>query len=773
MAEQTIEALQNYASQLSEAATQAKAAANVQHQLVHGGPTQDVLTEGGLVPSLAKQAVLGQQQVANVLENIATQLAGATVYSTIAKGLLATVNGAYFSVRSAVPHLYVDMYLNNNGTAVYETSYLSNQADSITLNKGKAFPFKQLTRAGVTSVASTVLNNFILNVKIIGDDAALEGKYYRIAYFQNDATIGSNADQGIVIEQFDAATYAATGVATTIHNHTDAPAGIIRNGGVQTFVIAPASMPTVRFVITVDAASLPAAGTPINALTSAQAHYSWIIDPSCHVRVLTIGDSLTVNKGKVYPLRKMTRNTIASAEHPSFSRAILDIKVRGARPGKFYRLAYYVNGSTALPTAKPDGWIVEEIDQANYATADNPYTQVIRLADESTPTILRDGIQTVHLVSSVVLGLTVTITLDTAELPALGGYISAVQTYNPGYSFIIDPATYTMASSGAAGTAPLTYQVGAGGRITIVWDDGDIPRGFTFGPTGQNNLPNFAELLRDGAIIGTYGTDWLPPLVFDVKRNGDAGGLNFTGGNHLVGDVKTAVNIQYDIEADGVPLVPGDGGRADRITCRVVNKIMAGNAVTLGRYSVIQSLQLDFAPGACNVHAEVMALEDVQFYIDYGCQMVAGGVSDTLFYLGGQLSEPVPFDSTLTSGSPSVYPEAWAALCTSANGQLAAWIDRSYGVADGKQVSEAYGMIIGGGAASTKQYTTAIHRFLQRNPDSPNYMELPSGKSYKWRGGYSWGPVDVKPGFVASLRYLDNGRMRRANAINGTVIINP
>lgn len=767
----TVEALQGYTGQISEIAAQVRAAANIQHQVVHGGPTVDVLTEGGLVPSLAKQAVLGQQQVATVLENVAVQLAGAAIYSTTAKGLLATVNGAYFSVRSAVPFLYVDLYRNDNGVAAYETSYLSNQADSVTFNKGKAFPFRQMTRAGVTSAASTVLNNLILSVKVIGDDAALEGKYFRIAYFQNDAVIGSNADQGIVIEQLDAATYATTGVATTIHNHTDAPAAIVRNGGVQTFTIAPASMPTVRFVITVDAASLPAAGTPVNALTSAQAHYSWIIDPACYVRVLTVGDSLSVNRGKVYPLRKMTRNGIASAEHPSLSSAILDIKVRGARPGKFYRLAYYVNGSTALPNAKPDGWIIEEVDQANYATADNPTTQVIRLSDESTPTIVRDGIQTVHLVSAVVLGLTVTITLDTAQLPALGGYVSAVQTYNPGYSFIIDPATYIMATSGAVGTAPLTYLVGAGGRITILWYDGYIQRGFTFGPTGANDLPNFVELLRDGVVIGLYTTDWLPPMVFDVAENGDGAGLNFTGGNHLVGDLKTALNILYDIEADGVPLAPGDSGKADRITCRVVNKVMAGNTVSLGRYAALQSIQVDFAPGACNVHAEVIALEDLQFYIDYGCQMVAT-VNETLFYMGGQFSEPVPFDPTLTSGSPSAYPDAWAVLCTGANGQLAAWIDRGYGVADGSQVSEEYGLIIGG-STTVKQYTTAIHRFLQRNPVNPNYMPLEAGKSYKWRGGYSWGPVDVKPGFVASLRYLDNGRMRRANAVNGTVIINP
>lgn len=144
-----------------------------------------------------------------------------------------------------------------------------------------------------------------------------------------------------------------------------------------------------------------------------------------------------------------------------------------------------------------------------------------------------------------------------------------------------------------------------------------------------------------------------------------------------------------------------------------------------------------------------------------------------LFYLGRQLSAPVAFDNTLTSGSPSAYPDAWAALCTSSNGQIAAWIDRNYGVADGSQVYEGYGLIIGGSAGSSKQYPTAIHRLLERNAVTPNYMPLPAGQRYQWRGGYSWGPVDLATGFVASMRYLDDGKVRRADVLSGVAVLNP
>jgi hypothetical protein len=55
MADQpTIEALAGYAGQLSEAASQAIAASGKQHEIINGDAQTDVLTESGLVPTLAK-----------------------------------------------------------------------------------------------------------------------------------------------------------------------------------------------------------------------------------------------------------------------------------------------------------------------------------------------------------------------------------------------------------------------------------------------------------------------------------------------------------------------------------------------------------------------------------------------------------------------------------------------------------------------------------------------------------------------------------------------
>lgn len=120
-----VAALEAYAGALSEAAAKATALVEVQHKYINDDDQTDVLTESGAVPSLAKQARLGQEQVASVLEDVATQMAGAMVYPTTAAGILGTVDGAYFSTPSAESSEYLVLYKNNAGVAVKIKSYPS------------------------------------------------------------------------------------------------------------------------------------------------------------------------------------------------------------------------------------------------------------------------------------------------------------------------------------------------------------------------------------------------------------------------------------------------------------------------------------------------------------------------------------------------------------------------------------------------------------------------------------------------------------------------
>lgn len=120
-----IESLQAWGGQLAEAAESATASAKKQHEYVNGDASTDVLTESGLVPSLAKQVVLGQAKVSASLEEVASQMAGAMTYANTTLGLAGTNNEGYFSVPSSESSEYLILYKNAAGLAVEVKRYPS------------------------------------------------------------------------------------------------------------------------------------------------------------------------------------------------------------------------------------------------------------------------------------------------------------------------------------------------------------------------------------------------------------------------------------------------------------------------------------------------------------------------------------------------------------------------------------------------------------------------------------------------------------------------
>lgn len=120
-----ISALEGYAGQLSEAAAQAKAASTKQERYVEGTAQQDVETESGLVPTLAKQARLADEKIDAALIDVAARMAGAMVFDSTAAGLAAVPANGYFSVPSASSAEYLVLYKKEGGVAVEKSRYPS------------------------------------------------------------------------------------------------------------------------------------------------------------------------------------------------------------------------------------------------------------------------------------------------------------------------------------------------------------------------------------------------------------------------------------------------------------------------------------------------------------------------------------------------------------------------------------------------------------------------------------------------------------------------
>ncbi|MDQ2488454.1 hypothetical protein RBI94_31140, partial [Pseudomonas putida] len=123
-----ISALEGYAGMLSEAAAQAKAASAKQEQYVEGGAWQDVETEGGMVPALAKQARLAGEKIDSALTDVAAQMAGAMVFATTAAGLAAVPANGFFSVPSSSSDEYLVLYKKVGGAAVEQNRYPNSKA---------------------------------------------------------------------------------------------------------------------------------------------------------------------------------------------------------------------------------------------------------------------------------------------------------------------------------------------------------------------------------------------------------------------------------------------------------------------------------------------------------------------------------------------------------------------------------------------------------------------------------------------------------------------
>ena len=642
----------------------------------------------------------------------------------------------------------------------------ANLPASLVLDQGKQYPNRVMTRNAVTSGSNSFLLEAILKVRV---ENAEPGFYYGIRYFKNGTTLVSGVPDGWIIEKQAIADYETSESKTDVITlGTTSVANIVRDKGIQTIVLESSIEPGLRFYITLDPSKFPAYGTFVKMNFPTDPGYSWIIDPSCYEINTTRANSLTINGGKQYPNRVMTRNAVTSGSNSFLLDCVLDVKVKGAREGFYYGIRYFKNGTTALP-GPADGWTIEEQSIASYGTTFDA-DRVITYTDPA-PDIPRGGIQTVRLVSPRVAGMEFLITLDTDKLPAYETYISMLNEGKTGRSWIIDPSCYEYENAYNTVSDTLSYSSDSVGNMSLIWQSGSYLYRLRFGPNGYNNLPNIEGIdrapLGDRSSaawvqINTAGTDWLPPMVVQAVNNGDGKGSIYTGGNHGAdggaGGGNTARNILYRIYADGQPMQMGSNfnGDAKKISAVIVNELMAYNTTGTidpvnfpARYVLRQTFSVDIYPGSMEVRTEVRAYEDIVVKTDNGPQMVTVGFQESLLYVGGQYENRLAFDATTNSGSFASYPDCWAlVLQNSTNGQQVSWMDRKYEAGDGRYIGGTAAAIRGGGATNTKFYHAVVASYSHN---------MAAGQTYKWRGGYAWQAPDLEGSDFDSLIVFHKG----------------
>ena len=626
--------------------------------------------------------------------------------------------------------------------------------DSLIINTGKPYPFKALTRGAVVSNINKGFADAILSAKVVN---AVPGKVYKIELYMNGTTASGFNPDGWMIYQYDADTFSTSTVDSgLLVIRSLIPQEEIDHTQIKKYIFKSTAVDGLAFELIIDGAQLPAYGsTRIRSRVEEDDGYSWIIDPTCYEykdpNILTKTDAPKAwlyNKGVNYPFVAANYAGITSIASAVFSELIIDAYVENAEYGFVYTIAYYTNGSTALGAGRAERWIIYKRLFDTYETS----VSDVQIVDVNTaqPTLRRTGeVESITLNSKGFEKFT--LILDTSKLPTYGTYITAVSTSFGGYSWYISPSNYKHQTAAALQDTSAKYfsYSAVSNSFKYRYISGGNVYQFEFGENGANSLPNFkstgravsTDVKNDSiAVINSFSTDWLPPLIFSVD-NGDAGVSpnKFTGGNHASsgsaeGD-PTAINEVFEIYVDGQLL---DKSKDLEVYCqsidiKVVNKLMASNTTTSKRYCLRQIFELKFNGSNVDVHCTLKPLEAVQFKSDYAVQMTTIGFNDTVMFLNGVSATRSAYSSDSNSGSREDAPNAWAAVLKSSNGILASWIDRNYGMGISTNAAADQPLISAGGGENTKLYHRAYRSY---NSATQTPLTLTPTSDYKWRGGY-------------------------------------
>lgn len=166
------------------------------NQVLQGDETTTVNINGKVQPSVQKKTLDEVNAKVQLVLDAAADI-DAVKYATIDAGIAATIDGQFFSVVSDDDYIYLDLYRNDNGVAVFKKTYpssssLKNIASLKNLAKNQNFNDASEVYA-VNSTITEVDNNILsfLTTKPYGQVyqmAAINGgdKYYLSLQFKTD-----------------------------------------------------------------------------------------------------------------------------------------------------------------------------------------------------------------------------------------------------------------------------------------------------------------------------------------------------------------------------------------------------------------------------------------------------------------------------------------------------------------------------------------------------------------------------------------------------------
>ncbi|QWH10359.1 DUF2479 domain-containing protein [Bacillus mycoides] len=208
--------------------------------------------------------------------------------------------------------------------------------------------------------------------------------------------------------------------------------------------------------------------------------------------------SLEINSGSKYPLKPQIRNGSVSEIDPQINDAVLDIKILGAKPNKWYKLDWLGNGTTVWGDPNYSIYITE-FDKNNWGNTrvvfDRVNHPIVTKPNEDITTqfLQRDGED-----------VTVSITINYKKLKKVSYAMNSAASL--GYSWIIDESCYLRTDKQKPERALNSLEVNRGDNypFKLVTRDGVV----------SNPITDIKNAILDVKVINAkpgkwYKVDWI------------------------------------------------------------------------------------------------------------------------------------------------------------------------------------------------------------------------------------------------------------------------
>lgn len=208
--------------------------------------------------------------------------------------------------------------------------------------------------------------------------------------------------------------------------------------------------------------------------------------------------SLEINSGSKYPLKPQIRNGAVSEIDPQINDAVLDIKILGAKPNKWYKLDWLGNGTTVWGDPNYSIYITE-FDKNNWGNTrvvfDRVNHPIVTKPNEDITTqfLQRDGED-----------VAVSITINYKKLKKVSYAMNSAA--NLGYSWIIDESCYLRTDKQKPERALNSLEVNRGDNypFKLVTRDGVV----------SNPITDIKNAILDVKVINAkpgkwYKIDWI------------------------------------------------------------------------------------------------------------------------------------------------------------------------------------------------------------------------------------------------------------------------